>query len=73
MTATIKIFCAICDRSVDTPRCNTDPPDAVELHGIVCPDCDTGGYDMPVFIGADGAHISGDADIFQLAFEGDDQ
>lgn len=60
MTGTIKIICSTCAREADTPRCETDPPDAVELRGIVCPDCDTGGYDMPEYFDATGAQVSGD-------------
>lgn len=60
MAETIKIICATCDRSVDTPRCDTDPSDAVVLRGIVCPDCDKGGFDMPEYYDAGGALLSGE-------------
>tara|TARA_R110002020_G_scaffold95937_9_gene230087 strand:- start:40052 stop:40294 length:243 start_codon:yes stop_codon:yes gene_type:complete len=54
MADTIKIVCANCGREVDTPRCDTDPPNAVRLEGVWCPDCDNGGFDMPDFFDADG-------------------
>jgi len=49
---------------VDTPRCDTDPPESVELRGIKCGDCDDGGFDMPAFFDADGNEVSGDPLIF---------
>lgn len=57
MTDTIKIICATCDRKVDTPRCDADPKDAVVLRGIVCPDCDTGGVDMPEYYNLAGEEV----------------
>lgn len=66
MTTTIKIVCATCCREVATPRCDTDPQDAVELRGIVCPDCDTGGYDMPEYFNAHGVQVSGDPKTFNI-------
>lgn len=60
----IKIICGSCGLKVDTPRCDTDPPDAVELRGIVCPGCDTGGFDMPEYFNASGVQISGDPETF---------
>ena len=50
----IQIVCATCGIKVCTPRCDTDPPDAVELRGIVCSDCDAGGFDMPEYYDAQG-------------------
>ena len=64
MTDTIKIICATCRREVDTPRCDTDPPNAVKLCGIVCPDCDTGGFDIPEYYDANGNEVSGDIETF---------
>lgn len=64
MGDTIKIICPTCSRSENTSRCETDPPNAVELRGIVCPDCDTGGFDMPSFYDASGAEVSGDPETF---------
>lgn len=64
MIDVIKIICPICARSVDTPRCDTDPTNAVELRGIVCPDCDAGGFDMPEFRDANGSEVSGDPETF---------
>lgn len=69
MSDTIKIVCATCRREVDTPRCDTDPPGAVELRGIVCPDCDTGGFDMPVYYDANGNEVSGDPETFNTPLE----
>mgnify|MGYP000412740404 CR=1 FL=1 len=54
MADTIKIICAGCGLEVDTPRCDTDPPKAVRLEGIWCPDCDNGGFDMPDFYDGNG-------------------
>lgn len=65
MADTIRIICATCARSVDTPRCDTDPPDAVVMRGIVCPDCDIGGFDMPEYFDKDGAPVSGDLNLTQ--------
>lgn len=65
MAETIKIVCAGCGMKVDTPRCDTDPPGAVELRGIKCGDCDDGGFDMPEFFGVDGNVISGDPETFR--------
>lgn len=66
MPDTIKIICATCGLEVDTPRDDADPPDAVELRGIVCPDCDTGGFDMPEYYDAAGAQVSGDPETFNI-------
>lgn len=49
MAETITIICSVCGLKVDTPRCNDDPKEATELRGVECPDCDTGGFDMPEF------------------------
>lgn len=61
---TITIVCDTCNLKVDTPRCDTDPPNATELHGIVCGDCDTGGFDLPVFLDKNGEEICGDPTTF---------
>ena len=58
MSENITIICATCGLTAHTPRCDTDPPDAVQLRGIVCPDCDTGGFDMPEYFDANGTSIS---------------
>lgn len=56
----ITLVCPSCSKRVDTPRCATDPPKAVELHGIVCPDCDNGGFDLPSYFDAQGVEIDAD-------------
>lgn len=60
----IRLICQTCGREVDTPRCETDPPSAVMLTGIVCPDCDNGGFDMPTYFDAAGREISADPERF---------
>lgn len=60
MSDTITMVCPGCGKRVETPRDETDHPDAAELHGIQCPDCDTGGFDMPVFLNSDGEELCGD-------------
>lgn len=65
MAKTIRIICPTCQRKVDTPRCDTDPPNAVDLRGIVCPGCDTGGFDMPEYYDIDGRSVSGDPATFE--------
>lgn len=57
MTDTISIVCGGCGISVDTPRCETDPIDAVKLTGVLCGDCGCGAFDMPVFENADGVEV----------------
>lgn len=64
MVDTIKIICATCEIEVDTPRDETDPPNATVLRGIVCPDCDTGGFDMPEYYDKNGREVSGDPETF---------
>lgn len=59
MPETITMVCT-CGKRVDTPRCDTDPPEAVELHGITCPDCDNGGFDLPAYFDAGGREVDGD-------------
>ena len=66
MADVITLVCEKCGRKADTLRCDTDPPEAVEMHGIVCPNCDTGGFDMPEYYDANGAWISGDPDTFGI-------
>jgi len=61
----ITLVCPSCAKRVDTPRCDTDPPNAVELHGIVCPDCDTGGFDMPEYFDSHGSSVCGDPKSFK--------
>lgn len=73
MADNITIVCATCGLKAHTPRCDTDPPDAVELRGIVCLDCDTGGFDMPEFYDATGAQVSGDPETFNTPLEEADQ
>lgn len=65
VSETIAIICAECGRKVNTPRCDTDPPTAVELRGIVCPDCDNGGFDLPSYFDRDGHEVSGDPNTFK--------
>lgn len=60
MTDTIRLICSTCQRTVDTPRVDTDPPTAVELRGIVCPECDRGGFDMPEYVDGNGNFVSGE-------------
>lgn len=60
MADTITLVCGSCSKRVETPRCDTDPPQAVELHGIVCPDCDNGGFDLPSYFDAQGREVDGD-------------
>lgn len=57
---TITIVCSGCGKRVETPRDETDHPDAVELHGIRCPDCDNGSFDMPTFFDTEGNELCGD-------------
>lgn len=68
MADSIKIICPSCGLKVDTPRYDTDLPDAVELRGIVCPECDTGGFDMPEYCDAKGRGVSSDPDTFEEQF-----
>lgn len=67
MKGTITLVCFECGRKVDTPRCDTDPPDAVELHGITCPDCDDGGFDLPSYFDRNGDEVCGDPETFNTA------
>lgn len=62
---TITIVCDSCGRRVDTPRCDTDPPEAVEMRGIVCPDCDNGEFDLPAYFDRNGIEVSGDPETFK--------
>lgn len=64
MADTITIVCPACGTKLDTPRCDTDPPNAAELRGIRCGDCDNGGFDMPEFFDANGEPVSGDPETF---------
>lgn len=61
---TITLVCDGCGLVVDTPRCDTDPPNAVELRGIRCGDCDNGGFDLPYFLDARGVEVCGDPERF---------
>lgn len=61
---TIRLVCKTCAVKVDTPRADTDPPSAVEIRGLVCPNCDTGGFDMPEFLNSQGEEVSGDPETF---------
>lgn len=67
MVGTIKIVCDKCGTSVDTPRTEYDPPEAVELRGTDCPDCDSGGFDLPSYYDANGQQVDGNPDRFQHA------
>ena len=67
MVETIKIVCRHCGRAMNTPRCDTDPPTAVELRGIACPECDTGGFDMPEYYDANGTEVDADPMKFMEA------
>lgn len=60
MSDGIKIVCPKCNRSTITPRCDYDPLHAVELHGIVCQNCDNGEFDMPEYIDKNGNYICED-------------
>lgn len=64
MADMIIIVCDSCGKAVNTPRCDTDPPNAVEMRGVVCPDCDNGGFDLPVFFDRYGNEVSGDPETF---------
>ena len=70
MSQTITLVCGACKRRVDTPRCDTDPPEAVELHGIVCPDCDNGGFDLPSYFDSQGNEVDGDPLKFERHVNG---
>lgn len=68
---TITMVCDTCGRRIETPRADTDPPAAQECHGITCPDCDTGGFDLPAFLDEHGREVSGDPETFNKAPKGD--
>lgn len=63
MGDTITMVCT-CGLRVETPRCDTDPPTATECHGVKCPSCDNGEFDMPFFLNAQGQEVSGDPETF---------
>lgn len=60
MNETITLVCPSCGKRADVSRCDMDPSQAVELRGIVCPDCDNGGFDLPSYFDANGDVIDGD-------------
>lgn len=60
----ITMVCAECEKEVITPRVEYDPPEAVELHGTVCPDCDNGGFDQPVYYDRSGNEVEADPERF---------
>lgn len=60
MPNNITIICHSCDRKVLTPRCGTDPDEAVVLRGIICPDCDNGGFDLPMYFDVLGNQVFND-------------
>lgn len=53
----LEIICADCKKSTFVERVEYDPKNAVVLKGIVCPDCDSGGFDMPEYYDEKGNYI----------------
>lgn len=54
----INLLCGRCGNAVRTPRCDTDPPDAVLLETSYCDLCDVGGeFDSPTHYRRDGSEV----------------
>ena len=66
---TITLVCSGCGKRVPTPRDKLDPPNATELHGIECPDCDSGGFDMPAYFDANGSEVCGDPERWETGHD----
>lgn len=57
MEDTIILECTKCESVLSTMRDKQlDPPEAVKMVGI-CPDCDSGDFDEPMYFDAAGNHI----------------
>lgn len=51
----IKLTCKKCEKHKLTER-ERDPPSAVEVR-IMCPDCNAGDFDAPIYFGVDGTEV----------------